>query len=182
MSDADPIAATCRWIQDFVIGLNLCPFAKKPFDAGRIRFVTTDVEAEGNLLEVLEAELNRLAASPRTEIETTILIHPHALLDFLDYNDFLHVANRRLKDLGYAGVIQIASFHPLYQFAGTTPDDVTNYTNRSPHPMLHLIREESITEVAGNTEVLAGIPDRNVSLLRSLGLAAVIGQSDRGPE
>ncbi|HEY2785935.1 MAG TPA: DUF1415 domain-containing protein [Fimbriiglobus sp.] len=164
----DPIAVTRQWVRDFVIGLNLCPFAKKPFDAGRIRFVATDVEGEGDLLEVLDMELKLLATSPREAIETTILIHPRALLDFLDYNDFLHAANRRLKNLGYAGVIQIASFHPRYQFADTTPDDVTNYTNRSRYPMLHLLREESITEVAGNPEVLAGIPGRNVELLRNM--------------
>jgi hypothetical protein len=170
MSDADPIAATRRWIQDFVIGLNLCPFARKPFDAGRIRFVTTDVEGEGDLLDVLESELKLLAASPREEIETTILIHPRALLDFRDYNDFLAVTNHRLKDFGYDGFIQIASFHPDYQFVGTTPDDVTNYTNRSPHPMLHLIREASITEVVGNPDVLAGISERNANLMRLLGI------------
>src|SRR5262245_33652009 len=134
MPDADPVAATRRWVQDFVIGLNLCPFAKKVFDAGRIRFVTTDVTAEMDLLDVLGDELKLLAAVPRAEIETTILIHPWALLDFRDYNDFLATADVRLKELGLRGVIQIANFHPHYQFAGTAPDDVTNYTNRSPHP------------------------------------------------
>jgi uncharacterized protein len=176
MNYQDPIAATRRWIQDFVIGLNLCPFAKKPFDAGRVRFVATDVNGEGDLLDVLGDELKLLAAAPREQIETTILIHPRVLADFRDYNDFLDTANRRVKDLSLFGVIQIASFHPHYQFAGSIPDDVTNYTNRSPHPMLHLIREISITEVAGNPEVLAGIPGRNVALLRSLGRAAVTKQ------
>ena len=134
MTDSDPIAATRRWVKDFVIGLNLCPFAKKVFDANRIRFVATDVTSEIDLLDVLGEELRFLAAAPRAEVETTILIHPLALSDFLDYNDFLHVANRRLMESDYHGVIQIAGFHPHYQFAGTAPDDVTNYTNRSPHP------------------------------------------------
>jgi hypothetical protein len=173
MSNNDPIAATRRWVQDFVIGLNLCPFAKKVFDARRIRFVATDATTEMDLLDVLSEELKRLAAAPRSEIETTILIHPHVLADFRDYNDFLTTADTRLKDLGLRGVIQNASFHPQYQFAGTAPDDVTNFTNRSPHPMLHLIREVSITEVAGSPEVLLGIPERNVALLRRMGIEAI---------
>jgi hypothetical protein len=173
MTDSDPIAATRRWVKDFVIGLNLCPFAKKVFDANRIRFVATDVTSEPDLLDVLGEELKSLAAATRDEVETTILIHPNVLSDFRDYNDFLTTADTRLKELNLRGVIQIASFHPHYQFAGTAPDDVTNYTNRSPHPMLHLIREESITEVAGDPEVLLGIPERNVALLKEMGVAAV---------
>jgi hypothetical protein len=95
------------------------------------------------------------------------------LADFRDYNDFLAMADTRLKELRLNGIIQIASFHPHYQFAGTAPDDVTNYTNRSPHPMLHLIREVSITEVASDPEALLGIPERNVALLRGMGLGKV---------
>ncbi len=173
MSDPDPIAATRRWIREFVIGFNLCPFAKKVFDADRIRFTTTDVTSETDLLNVLTEELKFLSQAERAEVETTILIHPQSLTDFLNYNDFLSRADQRLKELGLFGVIQIASFHPQYQFAGTNPDDVTNYTNRSPYPMLHLIREASITEVGGDPEVLLGIPERNMALLRSLGLAIV---------
>jgi hypothetical protein len=173
MPDRDPIAATRRWVKDFVIGLNLCPFAKKVFDANRIRFVATDVTSEPDLLDVLGEELRFLAAAPREKVETTILIHPKALSDFRDYNDFLATADKRLRELNLSGVIQIASFHPQYQFAGTAPDDVTNYTNRSPHPMLHLIREVSITEVAGDPAVLLGIPERNVALLREMGLKRV---------
>src|SRR5262245_43740 len=115
MPDPDPIVATRRWVQDFVIGLNLCPFAKKVFDADRIRFVSTDVTTDVDLLDVLSDELKSLAAAPREKIETTILIHPKALLDFRDYNDFLATADRRLKELKLNGVIQIASFHPKYQ-------------------------------------------------------------------
>jgi hypothetical protein len=173
MSDSDPITATRRWVQNFVIGLNLCPFAKKVFDANRIRFVATEVTSESDLLDVLSKELKFLAAAPRNEVETTILIHPKVLSGFRDYNDFLATADTRLKELNLRGVIQIASFHPQYQFAGTAPDDVTNFTNRSPHPMLHLIREVSITEVAGDPEVLLGIPERNVSLLHEMGLKRI---------
>jgi hypothetical protein len=172
-TDSEPEAATRRWVRDFVIGLNLCPFARKPFDAGRIRFVTTDVTDEVELLAVLEEELKLLAAAPRDEIETTILIHPGLLHDFRDYNDFLATADRRVKELGFRGVIQIASFHPHYRFADTDPEDVTNYTNRSPYPLLHLLREESITEVAADANVLLGIPERNMALLRGMGFNGV---------
>jgi hypothetical protein len=174
VSESTAIAATRLWIRDFVIGLNLCPFAKKVFDADRIRFVMTDVIGEGELLDVLGDELKLLVAAPREQIETTILIHPRVLTDFRDYNDFLDTANRRVKELGLYGVVQIASFHPHYQFADTDPDDVTNFTNRSPYPMLHLIREASITEVAGDPEVLLGIPQRNMALLRDVGSAIAL--------
>jgi uncharacterized protein len=173
MADPDPIAVTRQWIRDFVIGLNLCPFARKVFDADRIRFVSTDVTGDADLLDVLSDELKFLAAAPQDQIETTILIHPRTLLDFRDYNDFLATADRRVDEMGLRGAIQIASFHPQYQFAGSQPDEVANYTNRSPHPMLHLLREESITEVASDPDVLLGIPKRNVELLREMGLRKV---------
>jgi hypothetical protein len=170
---SDAVERTRRWIESVVIGLNLCPFARRPFDAGLIRYVVSTAADEGTLLDDLAAELTALAAAPRTEIETTILLHPHALPDFLDYNDFLATADDLLRRLRLEGVIQIASFHPQYLFAGTRPDDVENFTNRSPYPMLHLLREESITEVGGDPAVLDGIPKRNEQLLRKLGRAKV---------
>lgn len=165
----DVIEQTRRWITDVVIGLNLCPFAKRVFDAELIRFVVTEVADEDSLLEVLADELKWLAAAPRSELETTILIHPNVLADFLDYNDFLHEADRLLKRLRLDGTIQIASFHPRYQFAGTDPDAPENGTNRSPFPMLHLLREISITEVASHPETLFGIPERNIETMRRRG-------------
>lgn len=169
----DPIAATRHWIHSIVIGLNLCPFARKVFDADRIRFTLTDATGTDALRAVLAEELQRLIATPRSEIETAILIHPHVLNDFLDYNDFLAEADDLLDELDLTGVIQIASFHPAYQFADTEPDDVTNFSNRSPYPMLHLLREESITEVASDPRMLDDIPERNIATLRRLGRAGI---------
>jgi len=163
------IEATRRWVASVVIGLNLCPFARRVFDANRIRFVVTDVEDEVALLAVLTTELDFLRNEPRERTETTLLIHPRVLADFLDYNDFTATADQLLDDLGLRGTIQLASFHPAYQFAGTATDAAENYTNRSPFPMLHLLREASISEVADNPDFLAGIPERNIAVLRQLG-------------
>ena len=166
---SDPVAETRRWIERIVIGLNLCPFARRVFAGDLIRYTVSEAEGTTELLGDLERELRNLTAMPIDAVETSILIHPHVLQDFLDYNDFLGAADGLLTSLGLVGVIQIASFHPDYRFTGTKPDAVENFTNRSPHPMLHLLREESITKVAGDPEFLAGIPNRNISYLRSLG-------------
>lgn len=167
------IARTRRWIASVVIGLNLCPFARRVFDADVIRYVVSEAADEATLLADLTRELRALAAAPRTSVETAILIHPHVLADFLDYNDFLEVAERALRRLGLEGVIQIAGFHPEYRFADTDADAVENFTNRSPYPMLHLLREASITEVDADEEELLEIPRRNIETLRSLGLEKV---------
>ena len=178
---ASPIDATRRWIADVVIGLNLCPFARKVFDAGLVRYVETDVADEDSLLHELTRELTALNAEARSAVETTLLIHPRALTDFLDFNDFLAEADKLVRRLGLEGVIQVASFHPDYQFADTDPDAVENFTNRSPYPMLHLLREDSVAEVAGDPEALAAIPRRNVELLRRLGRERLLALS-RGSE
>jgi hypothetical protein len=170
------IDATRGWIADVVIGLNLCPFARRVFDAGLIRYSVSDATDDLHLIADLHAELTRLLALPRTELETTLLILPHTLPDFRDFNDFVGVAEEHLENRGLTGVVQIASFHPRYQFAGTAADAVENYTNRSPYPMLHLLREDSVTEVADNAEFVAGIPERNIATLRGLGLAAVLSK------
>src|SRR5439155_7337800 len=107
-------------------------------------------------------------------VETMLLIHPHALGAFLDYNDFLGAAERRIAAIGCEGVIQLASFHPHYQFADTDPDAVENYTNRSPYPMLHLLREDSISAVAGDPRELREIPERNIQTLRALGTRKIL--------
>ncbi|MBM3996100.1 MAG: DUF1415 domain-containing protein [Planctomycetes bacterium] len=174
MNHADIIESTRRWISAIVIGLNLCPFAKRVFDAGLIRYAVSDADSEHTLLDDFTRELQWLASTPISAIETTLLIHPHALTDFLDFNDFLDRAERKIEELGLDGVIQIASFHPRYQFADTKPDDVENYTNRSPYPMLHLLREESITRIAAPESELLEIPERNIATLRALGLAGVL--------
>lgn len=169
MDEQAVIDASRLWIADVVIGLNLCPFARKPFAADLIRYAVTPAATEEELLKALASELTALAGAPRSSVETTLLIHPNALTDFLDYNDFLATADALVRELALEGVIQIASFHPQYRFAGTKPDAVENYTNRSPFPMLHLLREESISEVNRGPEAMADIPARNVEALKALG-------------
>jgi hypothetical protein len=168
------IAATRRWISSMVIGLNLCPFAQRVFQAESIRYVATDAADAESLRAALGEEFRKLVESPIEQIETTLLIHPNVLGDFLDYNDFLDVADRLLQARRLEGVVQIASFHPAYQFAETAPDAVENYTNRSPYPMLHLLREESITKVASDPDELLAIPERNIETLRRLGRQKVL--------
>src|SRR5262249_62244288 len=181
------IDCTRRWIASVVIGLDLCPFAGRVFHAAKVRYAVTDAAEEGALLTDLASELQALASRPASEVETTLLIHPRALGDFLGYNDFLGAAERLVGALGLRGTIQLASFHPGYQFAGTEPGAVENYTNRSPYPMLHLLREDSITAVAGDPAELLAIPRRNVATLRGLGrakmlekLKAIAGGPERG--
>jgi hypothetical protein len=170
------IDRTRRWISELVIGLNLCPFARRVFDADTIRYLVTDAEDEAQLLKDLTDELKTLASAPIARVETTLLIHPRVLGNFLDYNDFLDVADRLIADLGLEGIIQIASFHPDYQFADTDADAAENYTNRSPYPMLHLLREESISAVGDNPDELLEIPRRNIETLRALGREKIVAK------
>lgn len=168
---ADPLAATRHWLNQAVIGLNLCPFAKAVHTKGRIRWVlsaATDTEA---LLQDLLRELQFLAAAEPEDVDTTLIVHPGVLADFLDYNDFLDIADAALVELDLEGVIQIASFHPDYQFDGTEPDDVENCTNRSPFPTLHLLRESSIDAAVASFPEAETIFERNQATLRQLGRA-----------
>jgi hypothetical protein len=174
MNKQSVIDSTRRWIQSMVIGLGLCPFAQRVFEANKIRYVVTDAEDETALLDELANELKTLASAPLSILETTLLIHPRALGSFLDYSDFLGPAEGLVKKLGLRGVIQIASFHPDYQFAGTAAGAVENFSNRTPHPMLHLLREDSITRVAGDPSELLKIPQRNSQTLRSLGREKIL--------
>jgi uncharacterized protein len=156
-----------HWVENLVVGLNLCPFAKRELVKNRVRFSVTDAETEEQLLVDLQDELELLINDEA--VETTLLIHPKVLQDFYDYNQFLSRTDSLLAQMGLVGVYQIASFHPDYQFGGTEPDDVENYTNRSPYPMLHLIREESLEWAIVNYPDSDQIPERNVALLKSLG-------------
>jgi hypothetical protein len=174
MNHQSIIDATRRWIASIVIELNLCPFAQRVFEANTIRYIVSDAQDETSLLRQLAQELKNLAAAPISTVETTLLIHPHVLLNFMDYNEFLGPAEQLIEDLGLEGAVQIASFHPEYQFADTDPDAVENYTNRSPYPMLHLLREESITAIAASPDELLEIPHRNIDTLRRLGLEKVL--------
>jgi hypothetical protein len=163
------IAATRHWLEAAVIGLNLCPFARAVHLKQQIRWVESPARDAQGLLDDLVHELRFLAAADPGKVETTLLIHPHALNDFLDYNDFLDVADAAVEDLGLAGVLQVASFHPDYRFEGTAPDDVENYSNRSPHPMLHLLREDSVARAVAAFPDAAAIYERNIETLRRLG-------------
>ena len=170
-SAAAVIAETRDWIEKAVIGLNLCPFAKAVYVNDRIRYCVSEAQSEDTLLVDLSRELRALQAVDPQTCETVLLIHPGVLGDFLAYNDFLDAADAMVEDLGLMGEIQIASFHPQYQFAGSGANDIENYTNRSPYPMLHLLRESSVERAALATPDVAAIPARNVETLRRLGLA-----------
>lgn len=171
MEDEDPVIQETRaWLETAVIGLNLCPFAKPVHVAGRIRYAVSEAETPAALLADLLAELRTIAAADPEEIETTLLIHPRVLDDFLDYNDFLEVADAALEELDLVGEIQVASFHPDYQFEGTAPDDIENYTNRSPYPILHLLREASVEEAVASFPETDRIYKANIETLRKLGL------------
>ena len=164
-----PVEQTRHWLEQAVIGLNLCPFAKAVHTKGQIRWVqssATDVRA---LMADLVHELQLLAAADPEAIDTTLLVHPQVLGDFLDYNDFLDLADAALEELGLDGVLQIASFHPQYQFEGTEPDDVENLSNRSPHPTLHLLREDSVERAVAAFAETGSIYEKNIQTLRALG-------------
>lgn len=167
--DADIIAQTRCWVKSVVLKHNLCPFAHKPFKGGQIRYVVTDSARIEFLLEDLKRELDYLRTVPVSEVETTLLIHPGVLEDFYDYNDFLDLVDGLLVQEGYEGEFQVASFHPDYQFEGTHPDDAENYTNRSPYPMLHLIREELLEQAIASYPDVDGIPERNIQTMNALG-------------
>ena len=163
------VAATRLWLERAVIGLNLCPFARTVFSENRIRYCVSAARTEDELLADLDVELRRLLAADSADCETTLLIHPHALVDFLNYNDFLDLADATLDALDLVDEIQIASFHPHYQFADTLPEDIENYTNRSPYPMLHLLREASIERAVASFPDTATIYEANIMTLRRLG-------------
>jgi uncharacterized protein len=165
----DYILDTKTWLERAVIGLNLCPFAKAVHVKGQIRYVLSEATSVEMLVENLLLELNHLANANAEEIDTTLIIHPHVLNDFLDYNDFLEVADGAVEELGLTGEIQVASFHPQYQFADTECDDITNYTNRAPYPTLHLLREASVARAVAAFPEAAEIFEKNMVTLEKLG-------------
>jgi uncharacterized protein len=169
-SKDDIIASTQRWLERAVIGLNLCPFAKAEHVHGRIRYCVSAAVEPSALLLQLEQEIVFLLAQEPSKVETTLLIVPHMLADFLDYNDFLDEADAMLEHADPEAQLQIASFHPQYQFGGTAPDDMENYTNRSPYPMLHLLREDSVEKAVDSFPDAASIYERNIATLQKLGL------------
>lgn len=169
VDSATVIEETRRWLERAVIGLNLCPFAKAVHVKDQLRYVVSTATEPGQLQADLERELRLLAESDPAQVEMTLLMHPQVLQDFIDYNDFLDVADATVEQLDLGGILQIASFHPQYQFAGTEPDDIDNFTNRSPYPTLHLLRESSIDQAVAAFPEASEIYERNIETLRRLG-------------
>ena len=159
-----------RWLERAVIGLNLCPFAKAVYAKDQVRIVVSDASTERALLEQLGEELALLRDTPAESIDTTLLVHPQVLGDFLAYNEFLGDADALVEALELDGVLQVASFHPDYQFADSAPDDVENLTNRAPYPILHLLREASVDRAVEAYPEPDAIIERNIATVRALGL------------
>lgn len=168
-SDEAMIADMQQWLERAVIGLNLCPFAKAVHVKQQIRYVISNGQNEEELLADLLHELQWLYDADENEVETTLLIHPYVLQDFLDYNDFLEIADAAVSELDLNGEIQVASFHPDYQFADTRYEDVENYSNRAPYPCLHLLRESSVEKAVAAFPDAGKIYEKNIETLKTLG-------------
>lgn len=157
-----------QWLRSVVLGLNLCPFAKLPYEAGRVRFEVCQSAELEVVLEQLQRWLRYMDKTPEADCETLLVITPNALADFIDYNQFLDVVDYLLEENGWEGVYQIATFHPDYQFAETDFDDVTNYTNRAPYPIFHILRDSSVSRVVQSEEHIEQVIARNQKTLRDL--------------
>ncbi|ELX13780.1 hypothetical protein Jab_1c24180 [Janthinobacterium sp. HH01] len=163
------IAETVNWVEKAVIGLNLCPFAKAVHVKKQIRYVVCEADTPEALLEKLMEELEYLAEADPEKVDTTMIMHPDVLADFEDYNEFLDVADAALEEMELDGILQVASFHPDYQFADTHKNDIENYTNRSPYPTLHLLREDSVERAVEAFPEAGDIFEKNIETLRALG-------------
>ena len=171
MTDEQVIQQTRHWLEKAVIGLNLCPFAKAVYVKNQVRLVVSQARHADDLLEELDRELDLLVNTPAGEIDTTLLIHPTLFDDFLDFNDFMEIAEGVLDEHGLEGVVQLASFHPKFQFDGTELEDIGNYTNRAPFAMLHLLREDSIDRAVQVFPEAEAIFEENIKTLEKLGHA-----------
>ena len=167
--DEQIIADVEQWLDEVVIGLDLCPFAARPRREKRVRIEVSHATDDEALLNDLQAELERLSDTPAAELETTLLAIPNMLEDFADYNDFLDAVDLWVEQFGWEGDLQVASFHPQYQFADTEADDPGNLTNRSPWPLLHIIREESLEKAIEHYPDVDAIPERNIARMKALG-------------
>ena len=166
--DEQIIADVEQWLDEVVIGLDLCPFAARPRREKRVRIAVSHATDDEALLNDLQAELERLSDTPAAELETTLLAIPNMLEDFADYNDFLDAVDLWVEQFGWEGELQVASFHPQYQFADTEADDPGNLTNRSPWPLLHIIREESLEKAIEHYPDVDRIPERNIARMQAL--------------
>lgn len=173
MDRSEVIRKTQNWLKEVVIGLNLCPFAALPFAQDTVRYIIVESQEEEEILDSLKLEMRRLMDTPAVLLETTLLVLPKAFPAFLDFNDFLYTANEALEIDGWTGRLQIASFHPLYQFAGTRPDELENYTNRAPFPILHLLREDSMEVALEKVTDPDEIYRRNIKTMEDLGIEGV---------
>ena len=169
MTDQEVLDKTRLWLEKAVIGLNLCPFAKAVYVKNQVRLVVSHARHADDLLEELDRELDLLAATPAEEVDTTLLIHPTLFEDFLDFNDFLEIAEGVVDEHGLEGVVQLASFHPRFQFEGTEPEDMGNYTNRAPFAILHLLREDSVERAVEAFPEAEAIFEQNIQVLEKLG-------------
>jgi hypothetical protein len=167
--DTPALQATCQWLERAVIGLNLCPFAKAVHLKRQIRWVESPATSVEALLAELLDELKLLAETPAAQVDTTLLVHPQVMQDFLDYNDFLELADDAIEELGLSGVLQVASFHPQYRFEGTGEDDPGNLSNRAPFPTLHLLREDSVDRAVDAFPEAESIFEHNIDTLQRLG-------------
>ena len=171
MTDEQVLNQTRHWLEAAVIGLNLCPFAKAVYVKNQVRIVVSHARHADDLLEELDRELDLLVATPAEDIDTTLLIHATLFEDFLDFNDFLEVAEGVVAEHELEGVVQLASFHPQFQFDGTDPDAISNYTNRAPFAILHLLREDSVERAVAAFPQADAIFEVNIATLEKLGHA-----------
>lgn len=167
------------WLDAFVLGLNLCPFAHTPMKAGRVRLVTTRASTSAGVLRATRAEIRKLLATPSRTTQTTLVIVENTLADFRAYLAALEQLDRFIDRAGLRGVVQVASFHPRYQFAGTRASDVTNHTNRAPYPLFHILREDDVEEARRTGADTAAIPERNMKVMRKLGHTGVRALRER---
>jgi uncharacterized protein len=173
LSDEQLTQQVSDWLKKIVIGLNLCPFAKAPFNKGQVKFVVSHADNDDDLLQALSESLNQLAETPAAKTETIVMIVPNWLQSFDDYNQFLDVADDVLVANDLEGVIQVASFHPDYQFAETDANAAENYSNRSPFPLLHLLREDSVALALESEQNSNEIVQRNIATLNALGVEKI---------
>ena len=171
MNRDEIIAATREWLEKAVIGLNLCPFAKSVYVRDQVRIVVSEARHLDAFLEELDRELEFLASTDPKEVDTTLLVHPTLFGDFLDFNEIAGIAEEAVEEHELEGILQVASFHPAFQFEDTEADDITNFTNRSPYPTLHLLREESIERAVEAYPEAEAIYDKNIETMKKLGLA-----------
>ncbi len=158
------------WLEQVVLAYELCPFARKPYDLEQIRLIATPSRSLSELLQLVAEECQLLVTTPSDEIETSLIILESALVDFRDYWSFVGEVENQIYTTGLEGILQVASFHPNYLFGGSTAKDPANFTNRSPFPMLHLLREDSLSAALAHHKAPEQIPERNIALMREKGI------------